>query len=156
MRLVTNDKPQHPARATYDSNTLAAQDRFLANYGRLGTITTAALASSVAACLPYQWSRDDVQGFKQRLHDAKEAFADYIESIVLKRIESPEGNRGSDTLVMFALNGLRPEKYKPELRQQGNIAPSQTVINIIVPPGAELPQQVVEGESRLVEEPEAG
>ena len=60
----------------------------------------------------------------------------------------------SDNLLMFRAKRLDPEYRDNPKINQGNSAPSQTVINIIVPPGAKLKGQVVEGESR--ELPEGG
>jgi len=57
--------------------------------------------------------RTDALGFRERMHQAQEAFADYLEELGRKRLEQPEGNRGSDVLLMFFLNGLRPHKYRP-------------------------------------------
>ena len=74
------------------------------------------------------------------------------------RLENPQGNRGSDILLMFKAKAEMPEKYR-ELRdgQVGSAVPAKTVINIIVPEGYKAKGQVVEGESRPVEkESDAG
>ena len=151
-----DDRPQHPARATYDANTRASQDGFLKHYAALGNITAASLAANVGVTMCRQWRKEDVLGFAERFQDAKDAFADNLESIVLKRIMSPEGNRGSDPLCMFMLNGLRPEKYKPELRQLNAGPPPITQIIIHLPPGASTGSTplVVDGKAKLVPEEE--
>ena len=41
------------------------------------------------------------------------AFADHLESMALTRIREPQGNRGSDVLLIAMLNAHRPELYRP-------------------------------------------
>jgi len=60
----------------------------------------------------HNWKKSDPQ-FKEDYDQAMELFADSLEQIVMDRIRSPEGNRGSDALVMFMLNGRRSHVYRP-------------------------------------------
>ena len=60
----------------------------------------------------HHWKKSDPQ-FKEDYDQAMELFADSLEQIVMDRIRSPEGNRGSDALVMFMLNGRRSHVYRP-------------------------------------------
>jgi len=59
----------------------------------------------------YDWKKKDLS-FAESFDDAIDSFADSLEQRALERIDSPSGNRGSDTLLMFMLNGLRPLKYR--------------------------------------------
>ena len=58
------------------------------------------------------WLKTDPQ-FKEDYDEAQEDFADMLEGIVMDRIRSPQGIRGSDALLMFSLNGRRPQVYRP-------------------------------------------
>ena len=58
------------------------------------------------------WLKTDPQ-FKEDYDEAQEDFADMLEGIVMDRIRSPQGVRGSDALLMFSLNGRRSHVYRP-------------------------------------------
>ena len=143
------DKPQHPARATYDANTEASQQAFLAAYPAAGNIAQAAKAIGMHPQTVYMlWNKDEA--FREQLQVARELHVDYLEHLALLKIETMDPRH--DNMHMQQLNAGRSEKYKPELRQQANAAPSHTVINIIVPEGAKVKGEIVEGKSREVEE----
>jgi hypothetical protein len=79
--------------------------------GKLGSITKAATFAGVSRETIRLWERDDRSGFRQKLRDAHATYADMLESMALERVQNPEGNRGSDTLLI-ALNNANSEKWK--------------------------------------------
>ena len=60
-----------------------------------------------------KWQEGDIYGFNARL---KQAHADYCEEnihrVITERISNPQGNRGSDILLMFHAKAEQPEKYR--------------------------------------------
>ena len=98
------------------------QSRFLEAFARVGTISGAAKASGVHRDTVWTWGRDDAQGFRARLDDARARFTDRLEGIMLDRIEEPGAGRGSDVLLMFALNANNPAKYRPNVVVQDDSA----------------------------------
>ncbi len=149
------DKLQHPARATYDANTEASQQAFLAAYPAAGNIAQAAKAIGIHPQTVYMfWNKDEK--FREQLQVARELHVDYLEHLALQKIETMDPRH--DNMHMQQLNAGRPEKYKPELRTQGATTPSVTQINIIMPPNAVLgggkSDMVVDGKAKLVPEEE--
>ena len=90
-------------------STDTRQDTFCKAYERLGTVTAACKVAKIDRSTIHAWANTDAYGFKSKFADAKSAHADYLESILFDRIENKPN---SDVLVMFALNGAKPEKYK--------------------------------------------
>ena len=87
------------------------QSDFCAALGKVGSITKAASLAGVSRETIRLWERDDRSGFRQKLRDAQATYADMLESMALERVQNPEGNRGSDTLLI-ALNNANSEKWK--------------------------------------------
>jgi len=87
------------------------QADFCEALGKLGSITKAASLAGVSRETIRLWERDDRSGFRQKLRDAQATYADMLESMALERVQNPEGNRGSDTLLI-ALNNANSEKWK--------------------------------------------
>lgn len=87
------------------------QDRFLAAYGQLGTVTHSAKAAGCDSDVVYLWLRTDAQGFKARYEAAKLVHRDYLESMMFDRLaaQKPSDN---PILLIFALKGAWPEKYR--------------------------------------------
>jgi hypothetical protein len=88
-----------------------SQDRFLRAYAKVGNIGEAAEAASIHRTLPTEWRKLDSQGFKNRFELAQQAFADSLEQIAFQRIREPQGNKGSDILLIFLLKGHLRAKY---------------------------------------------
>ena len=114
---LSEGRPSQKGRAQFDR-----QSRFLEAFASLGTITGAAKASGVHRDTVWTWGRDDAQGFRARLDDARARFTDHLEGIMLDRIEEPGAGRGSDVLLMFALNANNPAKYRPNVVVQDDSA----------------------------------
>jgi hypothetical protein len=96
------------------------QEMFLESYRQCGKIGQAAKAVGLTRWGVVYWQKNDIFGFKQRL-DA--AYADYcenkIEQLMDDRLEDPQGNRGSDVLLMFKAKAEMPHKYREEVKVVG-------------------------------------
>lgn len=99
------------------------QRAFLAAYEETGNISRAALDSNVHRTRHYEWLNDPDYADAFRL--AEEVAADKLEEEARRRavqgVDEPVFYKGesvgsikkfSDTLLIFLLNGARPEKYK--------------------------------------------
>lgn len=141
----------------------ANQELFLDAWARTGSI-------GVGVPNAEYWGAKDTYGFKKRKAWALQAFMGKVEAEIDRRAidgtDRPVIYKGeitttykeySDNLLMFRAKKLDPSyRDNHDDRTRENI-PAKTVINIIVPPGAEPPpQQVVEGEAKLVPEDESG
>jgi hypothetical protein len=92
-----------------ETQTLEAQERFLEAYATHGTIQAARREAGVGRTIVWLWERDDYLGFRERYRVAREEHRDHLEDILFNRLEDP---KCPPLLVVFALNGAYPEKYK--------------------------------------------
>ena len=93
---------------------LAKRDRqaaFLEAYEKCGTVNEACEHIGVSRSAVQRWRQDP--GFVEQYGESRVAFADHLESMALARISEPQGNRGSDVLLIAMLNAHRPELYRP-------------------------------------------
>jgi len=97
---------------TVQQSSEAKQEVFCDAFGRLGTVTKASAAAGVSRDTVRNWEREDRFGFRQKLRDAQGAYQDMLESMALDRVQNPEGNRGSDTLLIALNNANNPDKWK--------------------------------------------
>ena len=88
------------------------QDAFLAAYARLGTIQAAADHVGMHRQGHYRWLDLNEGDYRTRWDAAQQTFNDSLEKLAFDRIQNPEGNRGSDVLLITMLNAHKPEKYK--------------------------------------------
>ena len=97
---------------------------FLKTYRLTGNVTRGAEAADIDRRTFYHW-KDSDKKFTESAEDAENAYVDGLEVEADRRahdgVEEPVFYQGvrcgtvrkySDTLLMFRLNGLRPEKYK--------------------------------------------
>lgn len=84
----------------------AQKQRYLKAIARIGTLTGGCRAAKVSPHTVYAWREHD-DAFKLAEHEAREECADQIEASVIRRAK----NR-SDTLAIFMLKAMRPEKYR--------------------------------------------
>lgn len=103
----------------------ARQNAFLAAFSRTGNITVAANKAGINRGTHYEWIDTDPE-YAGRFADASEEAADYLEAEARRRavvgVEEPVGwyqgeaggtvRKYSDTLLIFLLKGLRPEKFR--------------------------------------------
>lgn len=97
---------------------------FLAAYAECGTITHAAEAAGIDRRSHYNWLNDDpeyAEAFEQAKQMSIEALEKEARRRAIEGVQEPvyqggklvgHKRRYSDTLLMFLLNGLAPEKYK--------------------------------------------
>ena len=104
----------HPARATFDAHVKDNQAYFLEKYAEVGNTTEAASLSNLTVDGVGNWIRNDVQRFRERFAIARRQYAEYLESLARKRVQTPSfnGRIGSDVLLLGLLNANWPEKYR--------------------------------------------
>ena len=130
-----------PKKTAGLKSTDTRQDAFCKAYERLGTVTAACKLVGIDRSTIHDWANADAYGFKSKFADAKSAHADYLESILFDRIENKPN---SDILVMFALNGAKPEKYKGT--QNNNEQASEVIAKL-----TRLTRKSVGGQEETVE-----
>ncbi|MPZ68594.1 MAG: terminase [Actinobacteria bacterium] len=100
------------------------QDRYLSAMRKTGTLTSGCRAAQCSPTTVYQWREHDL-AFSMAENEAKNAFADALEEEAVRRawhgVDKPvyQGKElvgmireYSDTLLIFSLKALRPEKYR--------------------------------------------
>jgi hypothetical protein len=102
---------------------------FLAAYPECGTVKAAAEAVKIDRKTHYRWLASDPEYVKS-FEQAKEDAGDLLEAEAIRRafhgVKEPVGwyqgqpggtiTRYSDTLLIFLLKGLRPEKYRENVK----------------------------------------
>lgn len=96
--------------------TLVRQRAFLAAYATCGTVTAASDTAGIHQFTVRRWRAGDVFGFRDRMEKAHEAYGDHLEDEMHRRIFDPEGNRGSDILLIFDLKAAKPDKYRENVQ----------------------------------------
>lgn len=112
-------KPVPPAKSLRPKKAA-----FLRTLAKIGNISTAAELCNMARSNHYDWMRDDPE-YPALYHAAMETATDKLEEEAQRRavegVQEPIYQNGelvghklkySDVLLMFLLNGARPEKYK--------------------------------------------
>lgn len=79
----------------------------LAKYVEFGTVAAACRAVGIGRTTWYYWRTHDKE-FDIAVQEAEETVADDLEQAAIARARQGK----SDTLMIFLLKGLRPEKYK--------------------------------------------
>jgi hypothetical protein len=103
-----------------DQQTIGRQVTFLTAYQEVGTITAAAEATGITPHCASLWQRGDIHGFRARFSLAQAAFNDSLENLAISRVRDPQGNRGSDILLLALLNAHKPAKYRPNVQPVDN------------------------------------
>ena len=96
---------------SYRKNKCDRQTQFLSRYCELGSILRSAIPAGIHRGTHYVWLQDDHCSYVERFESAKQTYSEYLESIMVQRLENPTGNRGSDILLMFAMKAHSPDKY---------------------------------------------
>lgn len=125
---------------------------FLAAYAELGNVRDAAEIAGVSRRIHYAWLDGDGD-YAAAFEDAREAAADVLERSALERavagIDEPVFYKGevvgsikrySDSLLMFLLRGVRPEKFRERVDLR-NVTPrdpsvDRAVLDLIGSPEA--------------------
>lgn len=118
-----------------EENLTEAQRSFLAVYREMGVIRRACEVAGVGRRTHYDWM-EAKPDYKEAFEAAKEDAADSLEVEVYRRavtgVDKPAGwykgkaggmvREYSDTLLIFALKALRPEKYRERVELRGVMA----------------------------------
>jgi hypothetical protein len=115
--------PANPS--TVNKQCWVRQEAFLAAYGGLGTILHAARVAGIHRDTVNKWTSADLYSFKKRMEDAHQDYVESVERTMNDRLANPQGNRGSDVLLMFKLKAEAPEKYREEVKVVGVDASKQ-------------------------------
>lgn len=83
------------------------QDAFLSTYRQSGVITTACKAIGISRETHYDWLETDPT-YPERFESAKRHAAQALEEELYRRAVDEK----SDTLLIFALKGAMPDKYR--------------------------------------------
>jgi hypothetical protein len=100
-------------QSSVSAATKGRQDRFLEKYTELGRINHSAAATGIHVDTHGDWVRENVGGYRKRWEAAQQAWREALEKRALARIDDPQGNRGSDVLLLAMLNAAWPDKYRP-------------------------------------------
>ena len=128
------------------------QEAFLATFRTCRRVDKSAEAIGLTRYAHDNWVRHDTFGYRERL---KVAHADWreahIEGEIDSRIKDPQGNRGSDVLLMFAAKAEDPEKYREQVTVVDTAAIKES-LDMLRKLGT---ARVVDGTARVVEDPPA-
>ena len=89
------------------------KELFLEALNSYGTIKEACAAAKLPRPTYRRWVSQDLE-FANKVDEAKTIYGEYLEGVMRQRIENPGKGIGGDVLLMFALNGLMPHKYRPQ------------------------------------------
>jgi hypothetical protein len=103
--LPENPKPQQ-------MQVWNRQELFLAAYARTGKRGKATKAAGLSVWCVEKWIAADVYGIRKRMELAHKEYVESLEQLMDDRLSNPQGNRGSDVLLMFKLKAETPEKYR--------------------------------------------
>ena len=94
--------------------TFAAQERALTAYEQTRRVGASADSAGVTATTFRRWRDNEPAGlaFGERLSRSDVRFVARLEKHVLSRIEDPQGNKGSDILLIAALNAHAPDRWR--------------------------------------------
>lgn len=107
-----------------DTKLQIKKDAFLAAYAECGNVTVAAEQAGICRTQHYAWMKDD-PAYAEQFATAEDMAVDRLEQEARRRavggVDEPVFYQGtvvgyikkySDTLLIFLLKGLRPEKYR--------------------------------------------
>ena len=97
----------HKEKRTWDRQNL-----FLETYAETGSIRASQPICRVSRSSVYYWDQGDVFGFSDRFDKSKHEFREKIQDMIWERCKNPEGNRGSDVLLLAMMNSHHPEKWR--------------------------------------------
>jgi hypothetical protein len=147
--------PEHPTR--WNQQCWDRQEAFLAAYRHTSRITHAAKASGIPVHTVHSWIGNDPYSFKKRMELARLEYCDSVRQIIHDRLADPQGNRGSDILLMFEAKAMMPELYREEVKVMNIEAPLKMIEKLAelakkerAERGALEEGQVVEGEIREI------
>lgn len=113
---------------------------FLEIFREQGNVKASCKAAGVARRTFYSWRKVD-DAFKVQLEDAQEEAADTLETEAWERATGEGGKRPSDTLLIFLLNGLRPDKYVRRVHHSGKVESGARVV-VTIPDNGRDPEML--------------
>lgn len=100
-------------RKTSQQDEQNQKARYLRALGKTGTLTAGCRAARCSPHTVYKWREHDT-AFSIQERDTREAFADLLEEKAVKRATQDD----SDTLLIFLLKAVRPEKFRERVQLQ--------------------------------------
>jgi hypothetical protein len=149
--------PANPTRANQEC--WDRQEAFLEAYRHTSRLTHAARAVGVSIYAVDKWLSRDVYSFKKRMDMAHREYCDWVRGVIQERLVNPQGNRGSDILLMFESKAAMPELYREEVKVVGVDASKQMMDKLREMAARERKQleaPAIEGEFKEVGEPSVG
>ena len=86
-----------------------------------GTLAKACEMSGVPRRTMRRYREEDLE-FAEAVADAVEEYGDELQQIMLDRIKNQSKGIGTDTLLIFALQGAKPETYRPQIMVEQDTA----------------------------------
>ena len=146
----------------YERSCWERQDAVILAYQTLGTLSKAAESIGLSADAAWLWSKQNIHDFNTRMERGRQGYRDHLEAMVEERLSNPAGNRGSDVLLMGALNANHPDKWSRNIQVTHEVgrevmATLQKIQEQQSLPEAQKPTDtskpwVTEGKSKVVEE----
>ena len=152
LSAKSSHSSQEKVPSALDARILGQQGRFLEQYARTRTKTTAARYAGIHRTTVRLWEVNDTLGFRAKLAAASEVFTDSLEQFAVETAFQMKPN-GSPILLLSLLNANLPEKYRSGMAERDD-----TVKNVL----AELKQismrqqktRKLDAETKHVEEAE--
>ena len=131
-----------PNESEIYKNTTARKGAFLNAYAISGTVTSAARSIGISPTTPYDWLKHNTDGLKANFEQAKQSFADSLESLAFERVQTRDTN---DVLLITLLNAHKPDKYRPNT-QNNNEQASEVIAKL-----TRLTRKSAGGQEEIVE-----
>ena len=109
--------------------TIKKREKFLDTYREIGIVRDAAKEAGINRCTVYKWLKDET--FKAEFEQAREEATEKLEREAIRRaaegVDKPVYYQGklvdtvkeySDTLLIFLLKGMNPDKYAERSKQE--------------------------------------
>jgi len=97
------------------------QREFLITLREYGTIKQACEIAGITRSRYKAWRHRDPD-FAEFVDEALADYGDALQEIMLERIKNPQKGIGTDSLLIFALQGAKPEVYRPQIMVEQDTA----------------------------------
>jgi hypothetical protein len=104
-----------------EKTTWHKQEAFLLAYAETGSIRAASPVCGTNRVTVYYWQKRDALGFNNRFTMASHRFRERIQDHIIHRVFNPEGNRGSDVLLLALINATWPERYRQNVAMPDDV-----------------------------------
>ena len=118
-RAHTADGEFFMARVTPDEQRLR-QRVFIQALVEWGTVRKACEMTNVPRRTYYDWRNNP--DFVEKVDAAFAEYGDFLQETMFERIKNPTKGIGTDTLLIFALQGEKPETYRPQIMVEQDTA----------------------------------